>query len=74
MKDKTLLNIPNTIEKVCFPMAFLSSQCRFLEKDANGNITNVIESGGEPRACYLKTKQTNIFIPCPIDLQDQLNQ
>ena len=38
------------------------------------NITNVIESGGEPRACYLKTKQTNIFIPCPIDLQDQLNQ
>ena len=45
-----------------------------LEKDANGNITNVIESGGEPRACYLKTKQINIFIPCPIDLQDQLNQ
>ena len=73
-KDHTLLEIPNTLEKVCFPMAFLSSQCRFLEKDANGKITNVIESGGEPRAWYLKTKQTNIFIPCPIELQDQLQQ
>jgi len=31
-KDHTLLNIPDTLEKVCFPMAFISSQCRFLEK------------------------------------------
>jgi hypothetical protein len=32
-KDQTILDIPHTIEKVCFPMAFISSQCRyFLEK------------------------------------------
>jgi hypothetical protein len=45
-----------------------------LEKDANGNIIDVFESGGEFRASYLKTKQTNIFIPCPIELQNQLEQ
>ena len=28
-------------------MSFISAQCRFLEKDATGNIINVIESGGE---------------------------
>ena len=66
MKDKTLLNIPNTLEKVCFPMAFLSN--------ANGNIIDVVESGAEFCASYLKTKQTNIFIPCPIELQIQLHQ
>ena len=73
-KDHTLLNIPNTIEKVCFPMSFISAQCRFLEKDATGNIINVIESGGEARVSYLKTKQTNLFIPCPLELQNQLQQ
>ena len=67
-KDKTLLNVPHTIEKVCFPMAFLSSQCRYLENDVNGNIVNVVESSGEPKVQYLKTKQTNLFIPCPTEL------
>ena len=43
-KDKTLLNIPHTMEKVCFPMAFLSSQCRYLEKNASGTILEIIES------------------------------
>ena len=71
-KDRTLLNIPNTLEKVCFPMSFLSSQCRFLEKDATGNIINVVESGAEFHGSYLKTKQTNLFIPCPLELQIQL--
>ena len=71
-KDQTLLNIPNTIEKACFPMAFISAQCRFLEKDANGIIVNVFESGAEYRTSYLKTKQSNVFIPCPIELQFQL--
>jgi hypothetical protein len=72
-KDHTLLNIPDTLEKVCFPMAFISSQCRFLEKDTFENIINVVESEAECRASYLKTKQTNLFIPCPIELQ-QLEQ
>ena len=72
-KDHTLLNIPNTLEKVCFPMAFISSQCRLLEKDTVGKIINVVESEAECRASYLKTKQTNLFIPCPIELQ-QLEQ
>ena len=73
-KDHTLLDIPNTIEKVCFPMAFISSQCRFLEKDATGNIINVFESGAEHQGSFLKTKQTNLFIPCPLELQNQLQQ
>ena len=70
MKEHTLLNIPNKIEKVCFPMSFISAQCQFLEKDATGNIINVIESGGEFRASYLKSKQTNLFIACPLELQN----
>ena len=73
-KDRTLLNIPNTLETVCFPMSLLSSPCRFLEKDATGKIINVIESGGEARSSYLKTKQTNLFIPCPLELQNQLDR
>ena len=73
-KDHTLLEIPNTLEKVCFPMAFLSSQCRFLDKDANGKIINVVESGAEHQASFLKTKHTNIFIPCPIELKEQLQR
>ena len=70
-KDHTLLNIPNTIEKVCFPMSFISAQCRFLETDATGNNINVVESGGEARASYIKTAQTKLFIPCPLELQNQ---
>ena len=73
-KDHTLLDIPFTNEKVCFPMAFISSQCRLLEKDTNGDIINVIESGGEYHASYLKAKEANIFIPCPIELQPLLQQ
>ena len=67
-KDHTLLAIPNTIDKICFPMSFISSQCRLLQKDLNGNIKEVIESGREPFACFLKTKQPNLFIPCPTQL------
>ena len=26
------------------------------------------------RSSYLKTKQTNLFIPCPLELQNQLQQ
>ena len=54
-------------------MAFISSQCRFLEKDTFGNIINVVESEAECHASYFKTKQTNLFIPCPFELQ-QLEQ
>ena len=28
-KDKTLMDIPHTNEKVCFPMSFISAQCRY---------------------------------------------
>ena len=67
-KDKTLLNNPHTTEKVCFPMAFLSSQCRYLEKDVHGNIINIVESNPQPNDQYIKTKQPNLFIPCPPEL------
>jgi len=46
----------------------------FLEKDINGTIINVIESGAEHQASFLKTKHTNIFISCPIELRDQLHR
>ena len=73
MKDKTLLNIPNTVEIVCFPMAFLSSQCRYLQKDLNGKIIEIIESKGEPRPSYIKNSRPNIFIPCPLELMQLSN-
>jgi hypothetical protein len=51
-KDHTLLAIPHTIDKICFPMAFISSQCRLFQKDVNGKFVEVVESGGESFACF----------------------
>ena len=64
-KDNTLLNIPHTMEKICFPMAFLSSQCRYFEKNASGTILEIIESGSQLKGSYIKNKKPNLFIACP---------
>ena len=60
-EDKTVLNIPHTIEKMCFPMSFLSSQCRYFEKNASGTILEVMESGNEMKASFIKNKKPHLF-------------
>jgi hypothetical protein len=68
-KDQTILDIPHTIEKVCFPMAFISSQCRFFEKNASGMIVEIIESGKESRVTFIENKKPHLFILCPTYLR-----
>lgn len=42
--NHSLLYIPKTIEKLCFPMAFITAQCRILQKNEQGKIINIEES------------------------------
>jgi len=72
-EDKTLLNIPRIPDKgICFPMAFLSCQCRNLIRGSTGTITHVVESSSEFRGNNLTDKECYSFIPCPELLQVQL--
>jgi len=44
INSKALLYIPQTIEKLCFPMAFMTAQCRLLKKNTEGKIIDVEET------------------------------
>jgi hypothetical protein len=68
-KDQTMLDIPHTIEKVCFPMSFISSQCCYFEKNASGTIVEIIESGKQLRADFIVNKKPHLFILCPTHLR-----
>ena len=40
----SLMYTPFTVDNLCFPMSFVMAQCRYLKKDRDGNIVDILES------------------------------
>jgi hypothetical protein len=55
-------------------MAFLLCQCRCLIKDASGKIIHLAESKSEFRGNHLSDMECYCFVPCPVAMQQQLQQ